>query len=89
MRREDLQAVQSPLKERYRDDPDAAVVTLRADADLNTVDVACSVETGRALVEAGLMTPMVDPAPYDLETVAGAHRAVASGNSRGKVVVRI
>lgn len=54
MRREDLQAVQSPLKERYRDNPDAAVVTLRADADLDTAAVACSVDTGRALVEAGL-----------------------------------
>jgi NADPH:quinone reductase-like Zn-dependent oxidoreductase len=42
-----------------------------------------------ALVDAGLMTPVLDPTPYDLETVAGAHRAVASGNSRGKVVVRI
>jgi len=42
-----------------------------------------------AFVDAGLMTPVLDPTPYDLETVAGAHRAVASGNSRGKVVVRI
>jgi NADPH2:quinone reductase len=42
-----------------------------------------------ALVDARLMTPVLDPTPYDLETVAGAHRAVASGNSRGKVVVRI
>jgi NADPH2:quinone reductase len=45
-------------------------------------------QTG-AFVDAGLMTPVLDPTPYDLETVAGAHRAVASGNSRGKVVVRI
>jgi NADPH2:quinone reductase len=42
-----------------------------------------------ALADAGVMTPVLDPTPYDLETVAGAHRAVASGNSRGKVVVRI
>jgi NADPH2:quinone reductase len=42
-----------------------------------------------ALVDAGLMTPTVDPTPYDLETVAAAHRAVASGKSRGKVTVRI
>jgi uncharacterized OsmC-like protein len=54
MRREDLQALQSPLKERYREDPGAALVTLRADADLDTAAVACSVQTGRALVEAGL-----------------------------------
>src|SRR5881394_3388823 len=54
MRREDLQAAQTPLKERYHDDPDAAVVTLRAEAELDSVAVSCSVETGRALVEAGL-----------------------------------
>ncbi len=54
MRRQDLQALQSPLKTRYREEPGAAVVTLRADADLDTTAVACSVQTGRALVEAGL-----------------------------------
>ncbi len=54
MRREDLQAVQAPLKQRYRDDPDAGLVTLRAEADLDSVGVSCSVQTGRALVEAGL-----------------------------------
>lgn len=54
MRREDLQALQSPLKERYREEPGAAVVTLRAAADLDTTAVACSVQTERALVEAGL-----------------------------------
>lgn len=54
MRSEQLQALQSPLKERYRDDPGAAIITLRADADLDTTEVACSVNTGRALVEAGL-----------------------------------
>lgn len=54
MRREDLQAVQAPLKQRYREDPEAGVVTLRAQGDLDTTAVACSVQTGRALVEAGL-----------------------------------
>lgn len=54
MRREELQAVQDPLKQRYRDDPDAAVITLRAEADLDSTAVCCSVRTGRALVEAGL-----------------------------------
>ncbi len=42
-----------------------------------------------ALVDAGLITPTVDPTPYDLATVAAAHRAVASGSSRGKVAVRV
>src|SRR5262245_2267890 len=52
--RDDLRAVQAPLKERYRERPDAAVVTLRAAGDLAGDAVACSVQTGRALVEAGL-----------------------------------
>jgi uncharacterized OsmC-like protein len=51
---EQLRAVQGPLKERYRASPDAAVVTLRADGELGAEGVACSVQTGRALVEAGL-----------------------------------
>jgi uncharacterized OsmC-like protein len=54
VKREDLQAVQAPLKRRYREDPDAGVVTLRAEAELDSAAVSCSVQTGRALVEAGL-----------------------------------
>lgn len=54
MRRKELQAVQAPLKNRYRDDPGAAMVTLRAEADLDSTAVSCSVQTGRAVVEAGL-----------------------------------
>jgi NADPH2:quinone reductase len=42
-----------------------------------------------ALADAGLLTPIVDPAPYDLATVADAHRAVETGKTRGKVVVRV
>src|SRR5690606_21987102 len=53
MNRDQLRAVQAPLKQRYRDDPQAAVVTLKAQGGLGD-GVACSVETGRALVEAGL-----------------------------------
>src|SRR5437016_1577876 len=49
-----VRALQKPLKERYRDDPAAALVTLRADGTLGEDGVACSVATGRALVEAGL-----------------------------------
>lgn len=48
-----LRAIQAPIKERYRDEPDAALVTLRAEGVLGQ-DVSCSVQTGRALVEAGL-----------------------------------
>jgi uncharacterized OsmC-like protein len=54
MDRADLQAAQAPLKERYREDPAAALVTLRASGELGAEEVSCSVETGRALVVAGL-----------------------------------
>ena len=49
----DLRAVQAPLKDRYRKDPAAARVTLKAEGRLGE-GVACSVTTGKALVEAGL-----------------------------------
>jgi NADPH:quinone reductase-like Zn-dependent oxidoreductase len=42
-----------------------------------------------ALAEAGLLTPIVDPAKYDLATAADAHRAVETGAAQGKVVVRV
>ena len=48
-----LRSIQEPLKQRYRDDPAAALVTLVADGSLDD-GVACSVNTGRALVQAGL-----------------------------------
>jgi uncharacterized OsmC-like protein len=54
MDREDLRQLQTPLKERYRDEPAAAVITLHADGELGNEEVSCSVQTGRALVEAGL-----------------------------------
>ncbi|MGZ4333098.1 MAG: OsmC family protein [Gaiellaceae bacterium] len=54
MEQTDLKALQAPLKERYRQDPDAARVTLRAKGRLGADQVACRVETGRALLEAGL-----------------------------------
>jgi uncharacterized OsmC-like protein len=52
--RAELQAVQKPLKDRYRDEPAAALITLRADGTLDEEQIACKVDTGRALVEAGL-----------------------------------
>ena len=51
--RDSLRAVQQPLKDRYRDEPTAAVVTLRASGTVGEA-LSCSVATGRALVEAGL-----------------------------------
>jgi uncharacterized OsmC-like protein len=48
-----LRALQAPLKEQYRSDPEAAVITLRANGRLGE-GITCKVETGRALVSAGL-----------------------------------
>src|SRR5437588_11229758 len=53
MDRQQLRALQDPLKQRYRDDATAALVTLRTQARLGD-GITCSVQTGRALAEAGL-----------------------------------
>ncbi|HUA06930.1 MAG TPA: OsmC family protein [Solirubrobacteraceae bacterium] len=53
MDRDQLRTVQAPLKERYRAEPEAAVVTLSAVGDLGD-GISCSVQTARALAEAGL-----------------------------------
>jgi uncharacterized OsmC-like protein len=53
MDREQLQAVQVPLKKRYETQPEAALVTLSAEGTLGE-GVSCSVHTGRAIAEAGL-----------------------------------
>jgi uncharacterized OsmC-like protein len=54
MEQAELKAAQAPLKERYRAEPEAARVTLRAEGRLGEAEVSCRVDTGRALVEAGL-----------------------------------
>jgi uncharacterized OsmC-like protein len=51
---EDLRELQAPLKSRYREDPGAALITLKASGALDGDGIACSVETGKALVKAGL-----------------------------------
>ncbi len=53
MKAEDLRALQAPLKERYRADADAALITLHASGRLGE-GLTCKVETGRAVMEAGL-----------------------------------
>ncbi len=53
MKAEELRALQAPLKQRYRDQPEAAVVTLKARSRIGE-GITCKVETGKALVEAGL-----------------------------------
>ncbi|AWB23280.1 OsmC family peroxiredoxin [Methylobacterium currus] len=49
-----LRSLQAPIKDRYRSDPDAAVITLKAQGSLDDGGIACKVETGRALAVAGL-----------------------------------
>jgi uncharacterized OsmC-like protein len=49
-----LRALQAPIKERYKTAPDAALVTLKAKGTLDDTNVACKIETGRALAVAGL-----------------------------------
>ncbi len=53
MNAEELRSIQAPLKERYRGAPDAALITLRAQGRLGE-GVSCKIETGKALVVAGL-----------------------------------
>lgn len=53
MRADDLRTIQTPIKERYRQTPDAALITLRARGRLGE-GVTCNVETGKTLVAAGL-----------------------------------
>jgi uncharacterized OsmC-like protein len=51
---ETLKALQAPIKQKYRDAPDSAVITLKAEGTVGAEGVTCKVDTGRALVEAGL-----------------------------------
>ena len=50
----ELRALQAPIKERYKSDPSAAVITLKAKGSLGSEGLTCKVETGRALAVAGL-----------------------------------
>jgi uncharacterized OsmC-like protein len=49
-----LRAMQAPLKDRYKNDPGSALITLRAKGAIDDAHIACKVETGRALAIAGL-----------------------------------
>jgi uncharacterized OsmC-like protein len=51
---ETLKALQAPIKQKYRDAPDSAVITLKAEGTVGAEGVTCKVDTGRALIEAGL-----------------------------------
>ena len=50
---QELKELQAPLKQKYKDQPQSAMVTLRAQAKIG-VGITCNIETGKALVEAGL-----------------------------------
>jgi len=54
MKAEELREMQAPLKALYREDPEEALITLTAEGEIGGEGVACKVDTGRALVEAGL-----------------------------------
>jgi uncharacterized OsmC-like protein len=54
MKSDELRALQAPLKASYREDPGRALVTLKASGRVNEQALTCSVQTGRALLEAGL-----------------------------------
>ena len=54
MKADELRALQAPLKTQYREAPERAVITLKASGRLGEESITCKVETGRALVEAGL-----------------------------------
>ncbi|WP_188517596.1 OsmC family protein [Alsobacter metallidurans] len=49
-----LRAMQAPIKAKYKDAPDAAVITLKASGEIDEAKIACKVETGRAFAMAGL-----------------------------------
>ncbi|MDH3452587.1 MAG: OsmC family protein [Gammaproteobacteria bacterium] len=51
---EELKSLQAPLKERYREVPEAARITLQASGQLDSENIACKVATARAVVDAGL-----------------------------------
>jgi uncharacterized OsmC-like protein len=53
MKSEELRSLQAPLKERYKEHPEAALITLKAQGRIGE-GITCRVETGKALVEAGL-----------------------------------
>ena len=53
MNTEELRSLQAPLKEKYRNEPASSIITLKAEGKIGE-NISCKVETGRAIVEAGL-----------------------------------
>ena len=63
MDQQTLRAAQTPLKDRYRCDPESAVITLKAEGRIGQ-GITCSIQTGKALVEAGLHPATGGPGTY-------------------------
>ena len=63
MNADELRAVQAPLKERYRQQPAAALITLKAEGHMSE-GVTCKIETGKALVAAGLHPATAEAAAW-------------------------
>ena len=75
----ELRAMQAPIKERYKSDPSAAVITLKAKGSIDNEGIACKVETGRALAVAGLHPATGDMLLQALVACAGVTlKAVAT-----------
>ena len=76
-----LRALQAPLKETYKQNPNAALVTLKARGKLDDLAIACKVETGRALAVAGLHPATGGTGGRDL---LGGYVARGVGGLRGR-----
>src|SRR6476659_3638441 len=69
----ELRAMQAPIKDRYKSDPGAALITLKAKGTLDDSNIACKVETGRAIAAAGLRNVRVLAGAVVLAARLGDH----------------
>ena len=65
----DLRAIQKPLKEKYRSDPNSSRITLRAHSDQTDTPIACSVEVGQKILKHRRTAVSVDPAPLPVQAI--------------------
>ena len=83
MDKEALRALQAPIKDKYRANPGAALITLKAQGSIDEQAIACRVETGRALAIAGLH-PATGGSGLELCSGDMAHHAFESHCPRGR-----
>ncbi len=67
MNADELRALQAPIKERYKTEPEAALLTLKAEGRIGD-GVTCSVQTGKAMVEAGLHPATGGPGTFRISS---------------------